>query len=299
MAKTNLQIFIDSCGELNKEMRTKYDIDYTPMMLNIEGKEIPASLDFDAGYSILDMSNIMKSGKRIFTAQVPIPTFEEKFKAALDAGKDVLYISCSSGLSASVKSAEQVAAELLKAYPDRKIVCFDSLHSGYSQAGMAIKAAEMRDEGKSLEEIHEWLKANVYKFNMFATVEDLKFLKVAGRVTAGSAFFGNLFHVHPVLIADKAGHNNAIKKVNGTKGVLSYLVRAAVDAAENIEEQTVYLAGFDADASVEFMKNELLKLAKPKEVYVGNLGPILGASTGPGTVAIFVYGKEVCLEIEA
>ena len=123
--------------------------------------------------------------------------------------------------------------------------------------------------------------------------------KVAGRVTAGSAFFGNLFHVHPVLIADKAGHNNAIKKVNGTKGVLSYLVKAAVDAAENIEEQTVYLAGFDADASVEFMKNELLKLAKPKEVYVGNLGPILGASTGPGTVAIFVYGKEVCLEIEA
>ncbi|MCR5490703.1 MAG: DegV family protein [Bacilli bacterium] len=295
MAKT-FEIFIDSTGELNRELRAKYDVDYCPMGIAVgDAEEVPASLDYDAGYSLKDYYDALRAGKRLFTSQVKDHVFEEKFTAALEKGLDVLYISCSSALSASVKAAEKVAEGLMAKFPGRKIVCFDSLIACYGQADMAIRASKMREEGKSLDEIVSWLTENRLRFNQFCTVETLSYLKAAGRVKATAAFFGNLMGVKPIIISDVKGNNNAFKKVKGRKASIAEIVNLAKEAADDIEHQTVYIGHADDLATAEYVKAELLKVCNPGEIFIGAFGPIIGATTGPGTVVIYVFGKEVTI----
>lgn len=287
------KIFIDSTGDLPKDLREKYDIDYCPMIVTVDEKEIIASLDYDQGYSLKAFYDVMRAGRRIFTSQVPDQVFIEKFTAALKEGKDVLYIACSSKLSASVLAGEKVAQKLRTEYPERKIVVYDSKIACYGQGEMAIFASKMRKEGKSLDEIVAWLDANKFKFNQFATVDSLTYLKRAGRVSASSAFFGNIFGVKPILISDCLGQNLAVEKVKGTKPSLLYLAKAIVEAGEDLKGKTIFIGHADSLQAAEFVRDEILKLAPGTEIYIGPIGPIVGASTGPGTIGVYVFGKEV------
>ena len=151
------KIFIDSTGDLPKDLRDEYDIDYCPMIVTVDEKEIVASLDYDQGYTLKQFYDVMREGRRIFTSQVPDQVFVEKFTAALEAGEDILYIACSSKLSASVLAGEKVAQKLREEYPNRKIVVFDSKIACYGQGEMAIFASKMRKEGKSIVMISEEL----------------------------------------------------------------------------------------------------------------------------------------------
>lgn len=292
------QIFIDSCGELNAEMRKKYNIDYFPMMLNIAGKEVVASLDYDQGISFHEFYDLMRNGTRCFTSQVPSTTFEKRFEEFADKGENILYISCSSALSASFECGRKVASEFMKKHPEMKIVCVDALNSCYGEAMMAIEASKMRDEGKTLEEIESWLLENRLRFNQYATVDDLKYLKQAGRVKASAAFFGNIFSVHPILISDSKGNNLAVAKINGKKKALMYLAKAVVDCAEDIENQIIYVCHADDLKAAEFVRSEILRISKPKEVHIGYMGPIIGASTGPGTIGVYSFGKPIAKMLE-
>lgn len=287
------KIFIDSTGDLPKDLRDEYDIDYCPMIVTVDEKEIVASLDYDQGYTLKQFYDVMREGRRIFTSQVPDQVFVEKFTAALEAGEDILYIACSSKLSASVLAGEKVAQKLREEYPNRKIVVFDSKIACYGQGEMAIFASKFRKEGKSLDEVVAWLNANLFKFNQFATVDSLTYLKRAGRVSASSAFFGNIFGVKPILISDCLGQNLAVEKVKGTKASLLYCAKAIVEAGEDLAGKTVYIGHADALQAAEFVRDEILKLAPGTAIYIGPIGPIVGASTGPGTIGCYVFGKEV------
>ncbi|OPZ36682.1 MAG: Fatty acid-binding protein [Tenericutes bacterium ADurb.BinA155] len=286
-------ILIDSTGDLGKDLRKQYDIDYCPMGISIDGKDYPASLDWDQGMTPHQLYDLMRQGMKFYTSQVPAQTFESKFKQYLDQGLDVYYIACSSGLSGSVNIARSVAAKLAPAYPHQKIVCFDSLISGYAQGAMAIKASEMRKEGKGLDEVAAWLDKNKLRYNQFGAIDDLTYLKRAGRVSASSAFFGNLFGVKPIVISDTKGHNYAYKKVKGRKASLIDIAQETVAATDDIEHSTIWIGHIDDPEGAEFVRQEILKLAKPGNIYVGPIGPIVGGSTGPGTVATYCFGKEV------
>lgn len=292
--KTNFAIFTDSTGDLDLELRRQYDIDYVNFWVSVEGGDaLPASLDYDQGLSHHDFYQTMRDGKRIFTSQVTEKTLREKWTPLLNEGKDILYIACSSGLSASYSLACKVGEELMKEHEGRKIVCIDSLMSGYAQGDMAIKAAKMREEGKTLLEASSFIEEKKLCFNQFATVENLTALKKAGRVTASSAFFGNLFSVKPILISDIKGHNYAIEKVKGRKASLIRIADMAVDACLDPENETFYIADADCPEGSQIAKEELLRRLPNAKIHMGNIGPIIGASTGPGTVSVYVYGKEV------
>lgn len=289
----NLAILIDSTGDLDTELRKKYSIGYCAMGLTIKEKEITASLDWDQGYDPHALYEVMRSGEKIFTSQVTRQEYETKFGAELEQGNDILYIACSSALSKSVDMARTVASSLKEKYPDRKIAVVDSLISGYAQGDMAIRSRVMSDEGKTLDEIVAWLEANKLKFNQWAAVETLTYLKKAGRVKASAAFFGNLFGVKPVLISDAKGNNFAVKKVKGRKPSLVAIVEDMIASSEDIENQTIYIAHSDDLEGAKFCKEEILKRVKPKAIHIGILGPIIGGSVGPGTIAIYNFGKEV------
>jgi DegV family protein with EDD domain len=157
-------VITDSTSDLSNEIREKYSIDYCQMEFSLGEKNFRASLDWE-DISPKEFYDSMRSGKRYKTVQVTVKTFDEKFREHLSKGEDILYIACSSGLSGSVKTALVISQELRSDFPDRKIVCIDSLISGLGQGSMAIKAAQMRDEGKSLDETAAWIEDNKLFFN--------------------------------------------------------------------------------------------------------------------------------------
>ena len=290
----NFVIFGDSTCDLSKELREKYDIEYVPMNFSIDDEEYVASLDWDC-HSAKEHYNLMRSGKRVFTTQVPKNIYYDRFKAALESGKDVLYISCSSALSASINTAILVAKELEEEYKDAKVYCVDSLISSLGQGYLLMMASEKRKEGLSAEETANYITQNRLKVNQCGTVESMEYLRRAGRVKASKAFFGNLFGVKPIIISDIKGQNYAYKKVKGTMNARAAIAEHIVNAANGVYD-TVLISHADCEADAMLLRDEILKRAEFKEVILGYIGPIVGASVGPGTVISFTFGEEVTIE---
>lgn len=287
-------IFGDSTCDLDLATRQEFDVDYIPMSYSVDDEEYVASLDWEF-HGVKDYYDLMRGGKRVFTAQILPNVCREKFLSAIEAGKDVLYISCSSALSSSYQTACVIAKELEQAHPGAKIRCVDSLISILGQGHLVIEASRQRKAGRSLDETADYLESIRLKVNMVGYVSNLEYLRRAGRVKASSAFFGNLFGVKPILISDRQGNNYALKKVKGTANARN-AVAEMIEAAMTEESDTLYIAHADCPEEAEALKNAILSRCSFREVRTGVIGPIVGASVGPGTVAAFVYGKEVTIE---
>ncbi len=285
-------IFGDSTCDLSKEIRDRYDIDYVPMNYILDEKEYPASLDWES-MSVKDFYDAMRSGKRITTTQVPGEVYEKRFTEVLEAGKDVLYIGCSSALSGSVNQATLIAAELCERFPGANIRCVDALNSSFGQGIMLMKASDMRAEGKPLDEVADYIEANRLKVHQVATVGSLSYLKRAGRVTASSAFFGNIIGIKPVLISDARGQNYAVKKAKGVKASLEEVASMVAEEITHPEDQIIYISHADTEETATQVKEMILAKVNCKDVVYGYIGPIVGASVGPGTIGVYFTGDEV------
>lgn len=288
-------IFADSTCDLGKDLRDKYDIDYVAMNYILDEKEYRASLDWES-HSPKEFYNFMREGNRIRTTQVPAAEYETKFKKALEDGNDILYISCSSALSGSINIAKTVAGKLKSEYNERKIICIDSLISSLGQGYLAIKASLLRSQGKSIDEVADYIVKNRLKVNQIGYVSTLSYLKRAGRVTASSAFFGNLFGVKPILISDKIGQNYAVKKVKGVKNVRHEAALMIKETAVDPENQTLYISHADDIEEAQKLRDEIMSMVKFKNCYINYITTIVGASVGPGCVAAYIVGKEVTVE---
>ena len=288
----NFVIFADSTSDLGKDLRDKYDIDYVRMNYVVDGKEYEASLDWES-HSMKDFYDMMRNGNIIKTTQVSREEYEKRFTEVLEAGKDILYIACSSALSGSINLATLIGNELKEKYPERKIICIDSLISSLGQGYLCIKASMLRYEGKTIEEVAQYINDNKLKVNQFGTVATLDFLKKAGRVTASSAFFGNLFGIKPILISDTKGQNLAVKKIKGSANARREIAQDLSSIVIDSEEQVLYISHADSLKDAELLRDEILKISKFKDCYINGIAPIVGASVGPGTVIAYCVGKEV------
>ena len=286
------KILTDTCSNLSAELRQKYGIDHVPMNFVFDGEEHVASLDWDE-YTPKAYYDLMRNGKIIKTTQVPGERYIEVFNKYVEEGKDVLYVACSSALSGSVNTATVIAKEIMEQHPEAKIVCVDALISGMGEGALAVKAAEMKNEGKTIEETAEWLEKNKLCYNQTATVENLNYLRRAGRIKAAAAFFGNIFGVKPIIISDIKGDNVAVKKVKGRKASFAEIVAQIKENVVNPEEQTLYIDHADSEEDAIVLKEMIEKEVAFKNISIGYIAPIMGASVGPGTVAAYYYGKEV------
>lgn len=287
-------IFTDSTSDLTKELRQQYDVDYVPMNYVVDGVEYKASLDWE-NHSVKDYYDLMRNGTRVFTTQVPKNVYEDAFRAAIENGKDVLYISCSSALSASINAARLVAEELMQANPEAKICCVDSLISSLGQGYLVMEASRKRAEGMAVEATAAYIDGMKLCVNQCGTPASLEYLRRAGRVKASKAFFGNLFGVKPLIISDIKGQNYAYKKAKGAAGARAAIAEHIVDAADGNYEELL-MTHADCREDIELLKEEILKRAPFKKITISAIGPIVGASVGPGTVIAFCLGKEVTIE---
>ncbi|MBQ7699784.1 MAG: DegV family protein [Clostridia bacterium] len=292
-----VQIITDSCSDLTPELMEKYGVDYAEMNTVYNGEHSPAKLSWTYE-EVHKLYGIMRDGNRVTTTQVPVEEFDRVFRKYLDNGCDIVYIGCSLKQSGSVNTAKVLAAELLKEYKDAQISCIDSLHASMGEGILALKAAEYAATGKNVDEITAYVEEQRKYLNQFVTVHTLDFLRKAGRVKASSAFFGNLLGVKPIIIADADGEQAAIKKVKGRANSLKEIVTLLKDCITDPEDQTVYVAHSDCSKEeIEYVIQMIKDEIKCKDVYVGYIGPIIGASIGPDAVALFGFGKQITYRI--
>ena len=284
-------ILTDSMSDTPKYIREKYDIGYVKARVSFDGKDIPASTDWEH-ISAKEFYDTMRRGTRIVTSQVPSEEFLRVYKECAAAGKDVLYIACSSGLSGSINAATAMAKEFVEQHPEMKIVCVDALISCKGQMMVTLKAAELRAQGKSIDEVAAYIEANRYKFHQFGTVENLEYLRRAGRVTATAAFFGNIFGVKPIILSDELGRNNAVKKVKGRKSSLIEIVNMMKQIPIDPENKTIWVGHADCIEDAEFIKDLLIKEMPGVSVEIDVIGPQIGASCGPGMMGIYMLSTE-------
>ncbi len=286
-----IKIFTDSCSDLGADIREKYDIDYLKMMSVEDGKETPADLDFPY-YTPKEMYDKMRGGKRLTTTQVPMAEFERGFTEAVEAGFDVIYIGCALPLSSSVNTGSVVARSICEKNEGAVIRCVDATNSCVGEGMLAVLAATLRAEGKTVDEIVAVLDEKKHEINQFVTVGSLDMLKKAGRVKGSAAFFGNLFGVKPIIISDYNGQNVPICKVKGRKASLDKLAELISEVVIAPETQTVYIAHADCAEDAEYVRGELMKLGFA-DAYVNFIGPIIGACIGPDAIGVWCYGKKV------
>jgi len=292
-----VKVIADSCSDLNVEQLNKYGIAFAKMSTSCDGVESVATLLWteDEVHALYDK---MRDGKRIITAQVSVEEFQRIFEEYLKQDMDIVYIGCSSKQSGSVNTGFVTAKKLMEKYEGSTIICIDSLNASMGEGMLAIEAAKMANDGASATEIEAHILSIRKKVNQYVTVHSLDALKRAGRVKGSAAFFGNLMGVKPIIIADANGDQAAYKKVKGRQKSFEEIVALLKSTMIEPENQVIYITHADCakeeiDGLVALIKKEI----PCRDVEVGYIGPIIGASIGPDAVGIWGFGQEVTYKI--
>lgn len=287
-------IITDSCGNLNAALREKYDLHYIPTRFYYKDQECIDDTDWQ-GVPLKDFYDYLRAGNRILTSQISAVACAETFEKFLQEGYDILSLSASEVLTSCVNVCRSTAEKLLKQYPERKIVCINTTISGGGLALLCVQASKMRAAGKTLEETAAWVEENKKYVNQEGTVEDLAYLKRAGRISASKALLGTLFHVKPIVISDIHGYNVSVEKVKGRQNSLNRTIERVVEKYVPMDGIDVYITQADCPDEALMMKQTLMeKLDLPEErVHILCLNAVMSASVGPGMLGVFFYGKEI------
>lgn len=287
----NFEIVTDSCANLSEDILEENQIRVLSLSFFVEGKEYYSyepgkQTDLSAFYQM------MREKKEITTSLVNADRVMQCLEPLLEAGKDVLYICFSSGLSGTYQAAAIAMEELREKYPERKIFLVDSLAAALGQGLLVYFAIEQRKQGKSIEEVYNWQMDNRLKVCHWFTVDDLFFLKRGGRVSAATAVLGTALNIKPVLHVDNEGHLINMEKARGRKKSLDSLVKHFEETAIEPGKTPVYISHGDCLEDAEYVADQLRNKFGVEKFLIRILDPVIGAHAGPGTVALFFYGEE-------
>lgn len=279
-------IITDTGCDLPLEMLEKMGVLCVP--LNVFMKDNPAqpcTLTGAAFYQAL------REGQVACTSAANLGRFRETYCPLLEAGKDILYLSFSSALSCMFATAKLAEEELSAEYPDRKIITIDGLSASMGQGLLLYFAVHQREKGASIEELEQYLLNHRLRISHWFTVDDLMFLKRGGRLSSMAAIAGTLLGIKPVLRVTHDGKLVAFSKVRGRKNALLELAKHFHEEVEDPTQQIYISQADDMDAAV-LVKETLEREYGAKNVLIGDIGAVIGAHAGPGTVALFFMAKE-------
>ncbi len=277
-------------GDLPQSVIEEYGLHVIPMTVRVGEQDYLYHPD-EKELSCKDFYTKLSAGENAVTSQITPIVFKEVFEKYLEEGKDILYISFSSGLSGTVNSARLIAEELLEDYPERKIVCVDSLCASIGEGFIVYLAGKLRKEGKSFEEVAEFVTENCTKVCHWFTVDDLIHLKRGGRLSGFEAAVGTALKIKPVLSIDREGKLTVVTKVRGTKKGIDYLKERLINDGIDAANQTVIVGHADAQEIAEQLKEQLLSEGLVKDVIISNVGPIIGTHVGSGMFALVFLGE--------
>ncbi len=282
-------IHTDSACDIAPAILKEWGVPYTSLTFRFNGEDTEYKND---GMSTSDFYAKMREGGIAKTAAVNTEGFKADFENTLKDGKDLLYIGFSSGLSTTYNSARLAGEELKGKYPDRKIITLDSLCASAGFGLLLRLALDKKESGASLEETAEYTKSLVLKLCHWFTVDDLEYLKRGGRVSPTVAFVGNMLGIKPVMHVDNEGHLVNVTKVRGRKTAVAALADRYGALADTLDSDKVYISHGDCIKDAEELAKILSDRYGATVSIITDVGPVIGAHSGPGTLALFFVGKE-------
>jgi len=279
----------DSCSDLTKEQVEQMDIRIIPLTVEIEGVTYAHYPD-ERELKIETFYQKLRDKKVAKTSLVNVGSFLVFFESLLKEGYDILYIGFSSALSGTVQSAKVASEELKEQYPNDRIVIVDSLCASMGQGLLIWNAWKLKEKGKTIDEIADWVNSNKLNLVHLFTVDDLGTLKRGGRLSDTQAFLGSLLRIKPILHVDDQGRLVPLKKARGRSFSLEAMVEQMKDRITTPEKQTIFISHGDCLDEALSVGQMIKDQYKVKDIVYNHIGPIIGAHSGPGTIAIFFMG---------
>lgn len=289
--------FILSCCttvDLSKTHLEGRNIEFIPFHFYLDGKHYYDDLGETISYK--DFYQAMVDGADTKTSQINASEYEEYFKKFLDAGKDILHINLSSGISGAFNSANIAKNSLEEEYPDRKIYVIDSLGAASGYGLLMDKVAELRDEGMNIDELAAWIEQNKLRVQTWFFSSDLTFFVKGGRVSKAAGLIGGALSICPMMNVDREGKLSVKQKIRTKKRAMKTIVDVMEEHAQDGTgySDKCYISHSaceeDAKAVAAMIEERFPKLKE--RVLINNIGTTIGSHTGPGTVAVFYWGKE-------
>lgn len=284
-------IITDSSNNLPQHITEELNVEVLSLSFFLSGEEFQNYVNDDA-FDIKDFYERLRQKEPAKTSLVNSDVFVKAFEENAKEGKDVLALIVSSGISGTYQAAKIAADIVREQYPERKVIVIDTLAASIGQGLLVYYAAKMREEGKTVEEVADWVYKNRLNMVHQFTVEDLFFLKRGGRLSGGVAVIGTILQIKPILHVDNEGHLIAVDKVNGRKKSLNKIVERFKENVTDPENQVLAICHGDCIEDAEYLAKKIKEEANVKDIIIEYCDPVLAAHAGPGVVALFYLGKE-------
>lgn len=296
-SENGMNPFVLSCCstvDLSHQHFQQRDIQYICFHFTLDGKSYPDDLGQSIPFE--DFYRAMANGADTRTSQVNTGEYLTYFESFLKAGQDVLHVSLSSGISGSFNSACVAAQELRAKYPERKLYVVDSLGASSGYGLLMDKLADLRDEGKTIDEVKEWAESHRNQLHHWFFSTDLTFYVKGGRISKASGWFGTVLKICPLLNVNDEGKLIPRFKIRGKSKVIREIVAKMEEHAQDGHDYSgkCFLSNSacleDAQAVARLVEEKFPKLNG--KVVINSIGTTIGSHTGPGTVALFFWGDE-------
>lgn len=284
-------LITDSSADLSQEMVQELGVTVLPLSFTIQGKiyrNYPDNREMDLPL----FYDMLRAGELATTSAVNVAEYTQAVEPILQEGKDVLILAFSSGLSSTYQASVLAAGELREKYPDRKIYTVDTLCASLGQGLLVYLAAQEQRKGKSIEEVRDWAEETKLHLCHQFTVDDLHFLKRGGRISATTAVVGSMLQIKPVLHVDNEGHLINIGKARGRQASLKALVDKMEKTVTEEGRKTVFISQGDCRKDAVTVADMVRERFGTQDIRINFVGPVIGAHSGPGTLALFYLGTE-------
>ena len=282
------QIVTDTCCDFPAEMYDQLGVTAVPLSVLYKGVNYESYTE----QWLKDLYTGLRNGEVASTAAINPERWANSMEPALKAGKDVLVLSFSSGLSTTYQSAVIAAEDLQEKYPDRQIRVVDTLCASLGQGLFVYYACQKQTEGLSLEELTAWCEKTKMNLCHWVIADDLMYLKRGGRVSAASAVAGTLLQIKPLIHMDNAGKLIPVGKIRGRKAAIKALCDKVAETGIDGANDTIFICHGDCEEDAKTLEAMLKEKYGTKKVFYYYIGAVIGSHAGPGTMAIFYLGKE-------
>ena len=285
----NYVFMTDSDSDLPFHLKEQYDIPVVYMPYALDGKEY-----FDDLGQMLDHKSyydMMRNGAAPVTSALNEESYLEYFEPVLKE-KDLLFVAFSSKLSCTLQAVYSAREKLLAKYPERKFTVVDTLRISGPMALLVLKAHEMYRAGKPMDEVAGWLENNKLRAQAYFIVDDLKYLKRGGRISAAAATVGTMLDLKPIITEAQDGTLTSCDKIRGRKKAIAFIVDKMLESAPDPKESPVIVLNADSREDAERAKALVEQKLPGAEVMIENVGPVIGAHAGPGTIAVCFIGTK-------
>ena len=284
-------IMTDSSCDLPASLADRMELSVLPLSVYIEDKQYINYLD-ECEIAFSEIYAKLRTKCPAKTSAVNMNDFLAPMEEIVRSGRDLLYIGFSSGLSGTYNAGAAAAQEIAEKYPERKVYAVDSLAASLGQGLLVYHAWQQKQAGKDIDEVLQWVVDNRLHLCHWFTIDDLMFLKRGGRISGATAIVGSMLSIKPVMHVDNEGHLIKVGTARGRKASIKALADEAGKRGIHLEDQIIFISHGDCVDEANYLADIMRDRFHVKDVLVNYVGPVIGAHSGPGTIALFFLGTE-------